>query len=260
VLPFPRLVAARGRSLVGYDDAGRLVRELTLPELGASDPSAVPGGMLLAVVRLADLWTLAADGTLNRLTQSDSAEGAPAWSPGGRRLAFERLDAASGTLDVWTMNADTSDARNLTPGPLVGANPEWAPDGEYIAFERQLAIWTMRVDGTEARRVSGGVPGSEHGPAWSPDGLTIAFACGPAPGVDGICAVTAGGEDARNLTPRGVPGATAPVWSPDGTRLAFVASDGIWEVGANGEDLRRLVNDDRMTSLAWVRGLDADAG
>jgi len=260
VLPFPSLVASRGRALVGLDEGGAVERELTLPEVGAAEPAAVQDASLLAIVRLGDLWTLSADGTLVRLTQTPEAEGGPAWSPGGGRLAFERVDSASATLDVWTMNADATDARNLTPGPLEGESPAWAPDGDHLAFVRELAIWTMATDGAEARRVSGGVPGAEHDPAWSPDGRAIAFACGPSPDVEGICTVEPSGENPRNLTPLGVPGASEPVWSPDGDRVAFVARDGLWEVGADGQGLRRLVADDRLTALTWVRAPRADAG
>ena len=54
-----------------------------------------------------------------------------------------------------------------------------SPDGERIAYfrigDRQSGIWVMNSDGSNPNRVfeakDGAIPG---GPAWSPDGQTIA--------------------------------------------------------------------------------------
>src|SRR5689334_14052890 len=50
----------------------------------------------------------------------------------GGRIAFVRGG------DIWTMNGDGSDQRNLTNTPAQDENhPAWSPDGATIAFDRQ---------------------------------------------------------------------------------------------------------------------------
>jgi TolB protein len=50
----------------------------------------------------------------------------PQWSPDGTRLAYN-LPSASGKRDVWVVNADGSNPRNLTNGKGDNAEPVWSP-------------------------------------------------------------------------------------------------------------------------------------
>lgn len=52
----------------------------------------------------------------------------PAWSPDGRRIAF------SSDSDIYVMNADGSEVRQLTDHEAVDRTPAWSPDGSRIAF------------------------------------------------------------------------------------------------------------------------------
>jgi TolB protein len=58
---------------------------------------------------------------------------------------------------VWTMNADGSDPRQLTdePAPASSDNPTWSPDGKRILFDtqrrRRPEIWVMNADGSDQR-------------------------------------------------------------------------------------------------------------
>ncbi|WP_306601176.1 hypothetical protein [Geothrix sp. 21YS21S-2] len=101
----------------------------------------------------------------------------PAWSPDGTRIAFTSYRAGSPAL--WVMNADGTQARQLTPTDTSHSDyfPTWSPDGTLIAFQRS--------DPTRSRigivPVSGGSPGfwdfegRAYSPSWSPDGKWIAF-------------------------------------------------------------------------------------
>jgi TolB protein len=112
----------------------------------------------------------------------------PSWAPNGQRLAFARLTrtntlvcdpappACTGTRtdtvrDVYSMNADGSDIRQLTSTPDVDeVDPSWSPDGRMIAYYRKPAdrdfeggeIWLMNADGSGKRRVALGA-----NPEWS---------------------------------------------------------------------------------------------
>ena len=212
VVPYPRLVVARGQSLLGLDEDGRLDRQLTDPALRAGSPAAAAGGLRLAVVRRGDLWTLFADGSSQQLTRTPEVEGSPAWSPGGQRLAFDRVDAASGRPTCG--RCATTDGGAEPHARAAGRrHPGLVARRRGAVFERDLEAWTMRADGTKAQDLTAAVPGSQHDPSWSPDGATIAFVCVTDAGLDGICTIPATGGRARALVPHGVPGANGPAWS-----------------------------------------------
>lgn len=82
------------------------------------------------------IFTVNADGSgLKTVFDVPGAyDSAPAWSPDGRRIAFESnadVDGANpeGDLEIWTMSADGADARQLTHNALHDEGPAWSPDG-----------------------------------------------------------------------------------------------------------------------------------
>ena len=76
-------------------------------------------------------------------------------------------------------------------------------------------------DGTGLRRLTFNNE-EERGPAWSPDGTRIAYACriGGEHATFEICVMNADGSNIQRLTSNTVPDLT-PTWSPDGTQLIF---------------------------------------
>jgi Tol biopolymer transport system component len=121
-----------------------------------------------------------------RLTHD--GEGLPAWSPDGTTIAYERFNArlgSSGTYEIWLMNPDGSDQRQLTFPPPAETGPdaddfmpEWSPSGNELAFARRYRgrtdIHVIRADGSGLRRLTRQA-GQHTWPAWSPDGRRIAF-------------------------------------------------------------------------------------
>ena len=77
-----------------------------------------------------DISVANADGSgLRRLTSGPGVDCAPAWSPDGRKIAFQRSlvrregDKVVGfDFDVYVINADSSEERNLT-GDAVSVAP-----------------------------------------------------------------------------------------------------------------------------------------
>jgi Tol biopolymer transport system component len=108
-----------------------------------------------------DLFAIpAAGGPSRRLTNTADSESGPSWSPDGRQIAYARSGGDGGTTEIWVMDADGSDQHALGEGIA----PSWSPNGRKIAFVRDSAVWTMRVDGSSARKVVA----DGHAPAWRP--------------------------------------------------------------------------------------------
>jgi TolB protein len=78
---------------------------------------------------------------VTQLTQTckPAADNAPAWSPDGQKIVFQRNlgptdpDPVKGGVEIWTMNADGSDQTRLTHYPGRDQDPDWSPDGRTIA-------------------------------------------------------------------------------------------------------------------------------
>lgn len=100
---------------------------------------------------------------------------------GGGRIVFVSDRGGDGILQLWTMNPDGTDWRQLTFGPGNKAQPRWSPDGQRLLFvapgggQNGLDIWLMNADGTGMVNLTQ-FEGDDTDPAWSPDGQHVAFA------------------------------------------------------------------------------------
>ncbi len=116
-----------------------------------------------------------------RLTQNDTLDMYPAWSPDGTQIAF----VASNTHEPFGISltaADGSQSQNLVTqddleSSYVLGRPVWSPDGSRIAFltsdsEEIESIYVVSVDGSGLKKLAD----NTSMPTWSPDGSKIAFA------------------------------------------------------------------------------------
>ncbi len=122
-----------------------------------------------------------------RLTTDSLLEGAAAWSPDGRRLAFLSQVVTSQAQDVIVMPALGGTARRVGTVSVIPPSVEyqmsvrhvsWSPDGRWIAVGAVIdgapGIWVLEADGPERRRLTpDGMRG--RGPVFSTDGRYLAF-------------------------------------------------------------------------------------
>lgn len=104
-------------------------------------------------------------------------------------------------------------------------------------------IYVMGSDGSDPARLTS-LPGFDRAPAWSPDGMRIAFVRD-----DDIWVMNSDGGDQIRLTQSGGFG---PTWSPDGTQLAFFRNDRLLVIDAEGSDgTETTIVPDGATWPAW---------
>jgi len=119
------------------------------------------------------LWTIRADGSdLKQLTKQDSDDQDvdPMFSPDGKMILF--TSTRGGPVGVWKMAADGNKPERICDGDQA----EWAPSAKLIALRRKERILTRNLDtGTETTLTPADWPHCS-GPAWSPDGKSVAFA------------------------------------------------------------------------------------
>jgi len=71
-----------------------------------------------------------ADGSHARqLTNNTAYDGEPRWSPDGSRIVFSSDAAETGHWEIYVMNADGSDRKQVThtPSNATAINPAWRP-------------------------------------------------------------------------------------------------------------------------------------
>lgn len=102
----------------------------------------------------------------------------PQLSPDGKTVAFTvgvvNKDANRVVNQIFTVDLDGRNQRQVTNGTSSCSGSRWSPDGTRIAFVTGGQIWTMKPDGSDRQQVTKISTGA-GGPVWSGDGNWIAF-------------------------------------------------------------------------------------
>ena len=116
-------------------------------------------------------------GAVTRLIASTRFNGAPKYSPDGRRIVF--MSDRTGSDELWTTDSEGQHAMQLTSfARATLGSPRWSPDGRRIAFDSTADglpnIYVIAAEGGAARRITSG-GASNVRPSWSRDGKWIYF-------------------------------------------------------------------------------------
>jgi TolB protein len=185
-------------------DGGDL-RRLTSYGVYTAEAVVSPDGRRIVFTSLKDgdldIYTMNVDGSdLRRLTTTPGYDGGPWWSPDGTQIvyrAWHPTDSALVTyrsllaerlvrpnrMELWVMNADGSNQRQITQ--LGGANfgPSWTPDGKRLIFSSNhtqprsgnFDLYLIALDGTGLERLTTHTA-FDGFPMFSPDGRSVVWA------------------------------------------------------------------------------------
>jgi Tol biopolymer transport system component/DNA-binding winged helix-turn-helix (wHTH) protein len=123
--------------------------------------------------RLSDIWVGPSrePQNLRKITQAIDNF---CWTPDGR-LVY--ASTTSGNRDLWIMNVDGSEQKQLTVDPAVDAAPAVTPDSRYIIFTSNrtgsFQVWRMNLDGSNQIQLTNGV--SKDHPTISADGRWVYY-------------------------------------------------------------------------------------
>jgi Tol biopolymer transport system component len=141
---------------------GSDLKRLTNYDVYTAEAVVSPDGKKIVFTSLKDgdldIYTMNVDGTdIRRLTNTPGYDGGPWWSPDGKRIVYRAHHPKDPTeltqyqellkqglirpskVELFVMNADGSNQRQITA--LGGANfgPSWSPDGTQIIFSSNFA-------------------------------------------------------------------------------------------------------------------------
>ncbi len=140
-----------------------------------------------------DIYIIRVDGT-NRTRVTDEKNGytSPKWSPDGKKILFERaiitkkyyrdlsreeMGQMKNSTEIFVMDKDGTNLKNLTNNEVEDSTPQWSKNGKTIYFmskrDGSPNVYAMNADGTRVRKVAEGK--TVTNPFISPDEKYFAY-------------------------------------------------------------------------------------
>jgi TolB protein len=147
-----------------------------------------------------DIYTMNRDGSgIRRLTHEKGYDGGPFFSPDGKKIVYrayypkgkeleeyeenlKKKQIAGGRLELFVMNSDGSDQKQITDNGATNFAPFFHPDGREIIFAsnlhqpggRSFNLYRININGTGLDQVTYH-SGFDSFPMFSPDGKQLVF-------------------------------------------------------------------------------------
>lgn len=166
--------------------------------------------------------------------------------PGIARTKIAYVAEHGAARELFVMDYDGHDARQLTADGFLNLMPRWSPDRRFLVFTTYRNRNTQDIDmielATGKRWTLVSLGGLNITPALSPDGNSLAFASSYE-GNSELYLLDTRTKAVQRLTVN-PSGDLSPSWSPTGRELVFVSDRGgapqVFLMGADGSNVRRL--------------------
>ena len=231
-----RLVPTAAQNKLVWVDRKGTEQPLPAPPHAYRNPRLSPDGQRMAVT-IDELgtqeWLLdTRRGTLTRLTFEGSYNGALAWTPDGKRVAFGSDRAGVRNL-FWQLADGSGGTERLATSDRAQVASSWSPDGQTLAFEQSnpgtgYDLFVYRIGDRKVETFLQ-TRFNEIAPRFSPDGRWLAYVTDesgrtevyvqPYPGPGGKWQIS-------------TEGGTEPVWARNG-ELFYRNGDKMMAVGTN---------------------------
>lgn len=165
---------------------------------------------------------------------------------GSSQIAF--ASERSGNFQIWVVNVDGTNQRQITGLANGACQPAWSPDGNELAFispcngkkdiysgskiylidSEGKKIWALPVPLNSA---------GDFSPKWSPDGKMLAFTSLRGDSKPHIFIYTFADSSVRQIT-NAAYGDVSPTWAPSGLQIAFTRefpNSQIWVTDLTGK-------------------------
>ena len=164
----------------------------------------------------------------------------------------------SGHKEVWEMDYDGANQRQVTHLGSISLSPRVSPDGSRVAFSSfakggvDILVWSLELNRLVTFPRFGGTNAS---PAWSPDGAKLAFSSSRSGDPEIYVADADTGASLKRLTNyRGTD--ISPCFNPKtGAQIAFVSGrtglPQIYLMDGDGANLQRMTDGGYAVSPAW---------
>jgi TolB protein len=169
------------------------------------------------------------------------------------------VSTRSGSKEIWAMDYDGQNQHQITHLGSISLSPRISPDNSRIAFSTLGRDgWAIRMYSLDLGRMvnfpGGSAGGSNLSPAWSSDGMKLAFSSSRS-GDSEIWAVDTSGSNLHRVTSLAGPN-VAPVWNPrTNAQLAFVGGrtgePQIYTMDQDGSNVQRITDSGYAVSPSW---------
>jgi Tol biopolymer transport system component len=177
-----------------------------------------------------------------RLTTGAALHTNPVWSPNGRWVSFLRSPRGATTTEVFIVPPIGGPQRNLGPAEKAGfpsgSGTSWTPDSKSLAVvdranpSEPYSLFLVSIQDGSRRKLTTPLPNSlgDSGPAFSPDGRTLAFTRGGRYGSGNIYLLALSADFQSLGDPRSIHLETTPIgnlmWTPDGREILYLSGPG----------------------------------
>ncbi len=209
------------------------------------------GRLVYGIGNLSELWLTDHDGShRQQLTHIGKTATNPSTRAQGDTILFTRMDPATRTTNIWSIDSHGENLQPLTKGATSLWSPEISPDGKWIVYQGDGFAFKMSLASGEVTKLD---PKWGGDPTISPNGRWIAFEAWD----DHIEVVPADGKGATRYLPFITePQAPHPImdfnssfplrWTADSNAITYVrtknGASNVWIQPLDGSPAKQLTH------------------